>query len=442
MADWGRLWRLLAAAALFTATAACSTSDCALGTDGCACTSGGQCDPGLACTEEGTCLSPSAGGGSAGAGRGLGFNEAEAATIEPLPETAFVFQRMVRQGDKLVSHICTFDLASNSERVISKLDQDIGRGDDIREMAVSPDRRWIAFSSVVFRITNADFKFMYFQDILWALSVDGKILRRLTGPPVAALNQSGIACAADSQCPGDDVCRSGKCVKNNFNIDYTNIVWAPDGKSVFFARGQWWLGGSLGIAGGTVIVAASVSGGEQRSTSGALREGCLLNGPHSFHPITGALLVTHNVCSGSTPEGFYEWGVDPFVRQRLLTRPPNLRSWGTAGSIAWLPDGRGFAFVAKNKEKQQYRDLLYEHRHGLYLWESEPMPHYEVVYEPPTDDIDVVDFGLSRSEVVVAEIRRKKPGVDGTFYELHLWNEDTRQFTQLPIAGLVRTPRW
>jgi hypothetical protein len=449
----GRILGTVAAVALATLACACQGrgDDCAVGSEGCACTAAGRCDDPLSCTD-GVCSSSSGGGpatasggappgssggppsqSSGGATAGpLGFSEADTASIQPMPATEFVFQRLVKQRDDLVSHIYAFDLATRTERLISKLDQDIGRGDEIRQMAVSADRRWIAFSSVLFRISDEDyFKYFFFQDVLWALSADGKMIRRLTKPPVGPLNVvSGSTCVSDSQCV-DSVCRMNRCELRNYNIQYEHIAWAPDGKSVVYGEQQSWLGGPFGLVSGTSLAAVSISGGQKQTMSGPLPSGCLATTPLDFHPLTGALLVSLVNCfSMPAAGGFYEWGVNPFVRQRMLTREPVLSSV-ISRTTEWLADGSAFVFVAKEK------------RYGLYQWESSPMPRYGKIYEPPTEDIDVVDFGISKAEDVVVHIQQKVPGVENRFFhQLHLLDNDTHQLTQLPIPGLVKMPRF
>src|SRR4029453_16253770 len=153
------------AAALLAAALALACGDssdsCLLGAEACSCTSAGTCEAGLSCAR-GICKrdDPGASGnagdpGLPGVSPGIppGVPEPAAPAIQPLGGSTIVFEKFYRHDSQhWASHLYRFDLDTGEKRLITKLDDDLGRGDLVEGLSVSADRRWIAFASDSFRI--------------------------------------------------------------------------------------------------------------------------------------------------------------------------------------------------------------------------------------------------------------------------------------------------
>jgi hypothetical protein len=64
-------------------------------------------------------------------------------------------RRLLTDGGTWISHLYTYDLANRTERLLSKLERE-GRGTDLKGLAVSPDRKWIAFTEWDLRPSQVD----------------------------------------------------------------------------------------------------------------------------------------------------------------------------------------------------------------------------------------------------------------------------------------------
>lgn len=217
-----------------------SGEECAVGAESCTCTSAGLCDLGRMCVE-GRCLGPS-GSSSAGEPPG-GPTQGGGNAVEPLPADEVVFEKLIKRGGTeapLVSHLYSYNLSTRQERLISQLDDNVGRGSRIKGMAVSPDRKAIAFASSSFRPSQADLSAGFPTGAIWAVSVDGKQFVRFT-PPFTTGNGSGEMCANSSTCPGDEICMSGRCRLRGFHTAVNAPAWSADGKTLFFQVLTEWI---------------------------------------------------------------------------------------------------------------------------------------------------------------------------------------------------------
>lgn len=350
--------------------------------------------------------------------------DAGAAPGDRLPETAFIFERQVRRVDGYVSHVYSFDRASGQERLIKAHNR------RLEGLALSLDRRTIAWTELAYQTSALDSRLSYLYGMVWLMGVDGQGARALTGPPPVPLNETGPTCALTLTCPGIASCIAGRCAYEYFKHEYKDLVFAPDGKSLFAGVYMSWFSLDPLNSGGGNTVSFPLEGGA-RGIHGL--RGCLLKTPVAFHPDGQTAVIGHHGCA-ETPEGFHEFGVNPFAPRGLLVAPPALSEWSSTQSLVWWPDGSALLFVAKSVRKQDPR----QRRAGLYMWER-ATGQYQRLFEPATDDLDIADVTITRQgEIIVAtEVRNG----DGWLGFLEVLDPATSQLTRLPVASPVLRPR-
>ena len=411
---------------------------------GCTSKPGGEPDP--AGSVGGTAGSSPAGGSSAGGSSGAGgapdaraADTAAPSALKALPDTAFVFERRVRSGERWVSQIYSFDLATNTEQLISKLDQDGGEI-ELKGLAVSTDRKWITFSEWDYRASTVDARQGFIDGIVWVMNVSGGDLRRITMPALPNFNQNGGVCAQTRDCAGATICVAGKCTYENFATEYMDPVRAPDDQSIFLTHWVSWttynLNGFPTINGGGATASVPVSGGSVTSY-GVM--GCRGKTPVAFHPDGKTAVVGLDSCTDRALQGFHEYTLNPFAHKRGLTNAPPIYSWSTTDAFAWLPDGSGILYIGYNTAKATGSGFE-GRRQGLYLWDAAKNQHL-VLFESPTDDLDVDDFGLSRDgKTLIVAVRRPVEG--GYYNEFQRFDLTTGQLQPLPLQHSVIRPRW
>ena len=359
--------------------------------------------------------------------------------LQPLPDSTFVFERRVLVDGSWISHLYAYDLASRTERLLSKLDHE-GRSTDLKGLAVSPDRKWIAFTEWDFRTNAADSRQSFVDGIVWVINVAGGEVRRLTVPGLPDLNQNGAACTMDSDCSGATICVTGKCTYENFISQYLHPTWAPDGQSIFMVHWSSWTTvgptGAPALGGGGVTASVPFSGGPH--TSYGLM-GCGGKTPIAFHPDGRRALVGLDVCTDRKVEGFHEYTLNPFTYKGPLTEAPAIFSWATTEAAAWLPDGSGFLYLGYNSRKAQGSGFE-GRREGLYFWDATRNQH-QIWFEAPTDDLDITDFALSRDGKTLI-VATRKPVEGGFLNEFAKFDLVTHQLAPLPLPHAVIRPRW
>jgi hypothetical protein len=371
---------------------------------------------------------------------GAGPDAPGPAGMQPLSGTTFVFERrLLTDGGTWISHLYTYDLANNTERLLSKLEHQ-GRSTDLKGLAVSPDRKWIAFTEWELRPSQADSRQSFVDGIIWVMNVAGGDVRRLTMPALPDLNQNGVTCALDRDCMGARVCVAARCTYQNFISEYLYPAWAPDGQSIFVTHWQSWstvdMNGAPALGGGGVTASVPFAGGSVTSY-GVM--GCSGKTPIAFHPDGRRGVVGLNICSNKAVDGFHEYTLDPFTYKGPLADPPSIYAWATTRSIAWMPDGSGFLYTGYNTRKAQ-GDGFDGRRQGLYFWDATRNQH-QIWFEATTDDLDITDLALSRDgkTLILATSRPVEGGFHNEFARFEL---TTRELRPLPLPHAVIRPRW
>ena len=150
--------------------------------------------------------------------------------ITPLPASTFVYYRMTKEGDKSYAHLWSYDVLSRETRLISKLDNSISSFRSIAgdRVAISPDRKWVAFSAD-FRPSKADDFLAGRTSMIWKVSVDGDQFVRISAP----LTDWRKPCS--SGCPSEMLCEptSDLCTLAGWAWGFEHPSWSPDGQRIF-----------------------------------------------------------------------------------------------------------------------------------------------------------------------------------------------------------------
>ncbi len=131
--------------------------------------------------------------------------------IQPLPKSTFVFSKEV--GD--VVHLYAYDIDTKQLRLISDLDNAV----ESTSFAISPDRKWIAFTGK-FRLTEVERLQKYQFGAVWVVSADGRQYHRIT-PVLNALDGN------ESQ-------------YSSYSPYLTSVRWSHDGKRIWFIQRELW----------------------------------------------------------------------------------------------------------------------------------------------------------------------------------------------------------
>jgi Tol biopolymer transport system component len=156
--------------------------------------------------------------------------------LQPLSENTLVFKRFVRKDSSggQVFHLYTYDTVSKKETLLSNLDDTGTHGTDpLGHMAISPDRRSIAFAAL-FRPTQADLDtgLIALAEAIWTVSADGQVFKRLTPP----FDDGAPRCTADAECVSG-TSGSGTLldeIRADSNLAQQPAEWLPDGTAALF----------------------------------------------------------------------------------------------------------------------------------------------------------------------------------------------------------------
>lgn len=222
-------------------------------------------------------------------------------------------------SDVIVAH----DLASGNERVVTDLTEDGSSGWEIWGIALSPDRRRIAFASL-FSPTSEDTATGLATRAIWTVATDGTRFRRLT-PTV----------------PNDAGGRS------SFSHPVGQSEWTADGEWVVYDFGTyWWENGQL--QGATFPSVVSSEGGAPGFPTTVTD--CAVIYP-SRNPVTGEFLFLHSACIPGQDVGN---GIFLYPETGTTTPTQLVASAHVDGSIdvslakpVWFSDGSGFLFIGR-----------------------------------------------------------------------------------------------
>jgi hypothetical protein len=421
------------------------------GSVGCSCVPSQGCDPGL------TCVSGKCSRSIDGVGPHDGASPAETAPpaeeVQPLSPESIVFAKRLRRGEERRSsgvfplyayHLYAFDLSQRSERLITNLDDDGSKpGINPSRFAISPDRRWIAFGSSEFRHTLDDRKLGFTGPILWRVSADGKQFRRLTQPNTEQLDKGG-ACSGEMECLRGETCQSGVCTRTSLSVSYSDPLWAPDGKTVYFQERLSWLcpAGLTDIHYCLVVRARSAQPPALDGWRAPI--GCTAEEPWALSRDGQSLLVHRHNCVGRSPGLFELTSLDRSDTPTEGRAVARFTGTGTLNPVdaAWLPDGSGVLLVAQadvTKTTKNSEFPVRYFRQGLYLWKTsgETKP----LYEPESDLVDVAAVTVTPSGQAVVEIVRHMGGPANS--HLHLFDvAGAKLGDQLTRDGDNVEPRW
>jgi hypothetical protein len=260
---------------------------------------------------------------------------------QTFPSSTFVFLRQIPRDKSFVHHLYAYDLVAHTERLISDLDDQDGRGQTIvsGQPSISPDRAWVAFGGVRFRGT-AD-EILHHLGAVWAVPPDGKNFHRLT-PPSTVANQVFTCSLAngDSDCPFGETCGTdGKCFFRNLGLETGSPTWSKDARTIFFTWAASWISGtSIRL----ISDLAAVTDGKLIAVEGIE---CGVNGPAAVHPSAPRLLLGRFNCTGtSTVDGLHEWSPAPLGETRVLVEKMRSTSdYATGKSPPY--DHRGYLTV-------------------------------------------------------------------------------------------------
>lgn len=337
----------------------------------------------------------------------------DASGLAALPANSFVFSKVIRRASPAgwYSHLYAFDMLSRQERLISTLDDDGVTGASLTGIAVSPDRRWIAFTAENFRREGAEKELM--SDAvasLWLISVDGVQFRRLA-PPLAL----------DETCVVDDTCRKG------FSSKMYHPTFHPDGAMVYYSHNTIRPLATGDFAYSWRLARVPISGGPPSFLTEPA--GCSNPAAPSIHP-SGRSLVAVQSCGDGL--GLYERNLDPVSLRDALFR-------GRLGSVpaAWTRDGTT-AFFGVVVEPSGPLDFMI--RYGLFAWDTCEREG-RVVFTAP-DGAEVSSPSVSPdSKTVVVEMRNYPPSSDWAF-DLYSLDPASTTLTRLTHDGNSRSPRW
>jgi hypothetical protein len=265
----------------------------------------------------------------------------------PLGPTTFVFERRL-PGSR--DHLVAMDFTTLEERVITTLEEGTTLGWNIDGAAVSPDRTRIVIATP-YGATIQDTSTGLATNILWSLDTNGGDFRRLT-PTFESSNPGAFG----------------------WSIDVRDPAFSSDGSLVAFDYGE-------GNAQTGYVASWTVPALGGTPSLFPTNYSCSVNGDVVFHPVTGDLLIKHDVCADSAEQGFYSYpssgGAPTFlvnsIGYSISSEPP-----------AFTPDGALFLYTARS-----YADTI----QSLFAYRYEDQAVIPILNGTP--DIDIVNAAVS-----------------------------------------------
>jgi hypothetical protein len=380
-------------------------------------------------------------GGSGGAGAGSGGSSGSPLPPAVLGITELVFERRLPRGTRAgdhVAHIYAMDVNSRTERLLSNLDDDGQRTGALHGLAVSPDRRRIAFASKAFRATAEDSKFGFSSGAIWAVDASGNDFQRLTPPYDSQVRDAG-PCTRDSDCAELYTCQMARCVRATFGMGYSAPVFSSDGTKVFFREAWSWFDERGGTINAVFLQSwVRIASGARPTDLGL--PSCKGQQPLARHPSTGSLLIFRATCAGpqTDPSWFTEW--TPDGTHRAVHRDDTGRIPLTQDNLpyaAWLPDGSGFYYVSVGEPNSKGNPR--SSKQGLSLWTASGGG--KSVYAPGADSTDVDGVTVMGNGTVIVELARFAGATDT--HDLYQLDPQSGQATtQLTQGGNNHHPTW
>lgn len=275
----------------------------------------------------------SSGGASSGGGSGSSSSGGGPINVTPLPATAFVFVKHVRQG---ADHIYSFDTATGQATLVTNLNDDGTKGTQLAGgIALSHDRTRVAFSGI-YKADPSDAYTPGDAQAIWTVTVDGQTFTRLT-PSLPMPSNDG--CNVDAECASGSTCATAShhCFQTGFNVDRRDPAWSADDGTVWFGFGQFWTDQSGKLAGGSALATVSAAGGQLPMLKGLMGPCAIQSGPS---PSPDGKKVAHFV-GGCTIGSDQIYVDDVSLQGDGLTFPAT----ETSPYINWAPDGSAIAYL-------------------------------------------------------------------------------------------------
>jgi hypothetical protein len=255
-------------------------------------------------------------------------------SITPLPPTSFVFARYTEER---TGQIYLYDIQTQQERPLLTLE---GKGAESPQLAISPDRKWIAMIAY-YKPTASEIATGYKIPSIWKIAADGTYIQRLSQPiPVPAEEGS---CVTKLDCNVPKVCNAkGRCQFDALRFQLTQPQWSGDSKTIWTSFGQFYTG-VAGLTGGLRPASLSAEGGTLQIYN--TTASCQIVGYSNIHPTSNRVVAVHGVCQGATPSGLFAYNTPPQgAGEELLANTPNF-DISLATPIFTL-DGSGLLFKA------------------------------------------------------------------------------------------------
>ncbi len=355
------------------------------------------------------CGSDEGNGGTDGEKKGDG--EKKKSSNYRLPESAFIYLKMTKGGERSLHAYDTATKKSWMIKSFQKLDQKYQKiGSRNIQLALSPDRKWIAL--MLFNPDKKDLDSGFLTRGIWKLSADGKEMIRLSEPVV---NPHQTNCQSDADCyqnPTGNYCHPirKKCEKKNFDIKLNGtIAWSADGKEIWFALAQSWTSSNGKLVLSSWLASVSSEGGPIKlHNSGA---GCYVTQNPSPHPKKPLLVALRFICANfeNNIDGIYAYDI-PIQKPKLLIKfDGNLKAeGGTAGKLIWTKAGDGFFFAAATVWDLNGDGQAETKGQGLLAFDAVNGKLYGVI--PPQRDRLIASYDISpdEKEIVYSIIRRDR----------------------------------
>lgn len=363
----------------------------------------------------------------------------------PLPKGTLLFKRVVRSH---VEHIYAYDTVANQERLITKLDDTgtTGTGTEVYGLALSPDRRWIAFVAL-FRPSQADYNTGLSTSAVWVVSVDGQTFRRVSA--TVPNPYSSTPCTTDTNCAKlpNMYCQGivKHCQPYNYHLEVLNPSWSPDGKTIYVAFGQYAMTSRNGrLTGGTSIASVPFAGGSFKLYS-ASASNCGVVANPAISPQGNALLAVQSLCSGSGFEGLTRWSAPPSGGPKPLvavTAMGPIYDIDLNSNPIWLSDGEG-VFLAEVGYQQGSTSVRGNALLSIQVGTQQvPVNQISVQIAPLTGSYKLAAFAVSPDETKVAVEVAYTSG-SRTYSDIYLVEQSTQNtWKRLTTTGNSVRPAW
>ena len=302
----------------------------------------------------------------------------------------------------------------------------------VTDIAVSPDRSQLVFSSGGFRPDPVQVTGTLRIDALWKTDLEGKEFRRLTPEYNPDYNQ-GAPCGSSTPntlpCIDGEVCRLARCVREDLRVRQANIVWTSTGQIFHQSFQSWWLGGKQPFQVGYLISVTPDGRHESHDMPGR----CKSVHPAAVAPSTQQLLIFRWNCGDGVPNGLASLSLEPLQeRQVLIRESPELNMLVSRGGFS--PDEKTFYFTARGAGKS----VGLRGRTGLYRLTVEGA-QVQRLFESTVDNEELVDLTVLPNGVILVEV---ETDANNTWTSrLARFQTTSNTLEYLPIQGNVGEPR-